>query len=247
MKYKINLDIEFRKNPYKGLYIALEGIDGCGKTTQAEALRDFFEKKGRKVITTCEPKVDLAGGDIIMQYFKSEISLSGTAFQYFATANRVVNQDEIVIPSLKKGDVVISDRCFWSAIPYGLMDKGVKFDRSETDLMLVTNGLLSLYHQFIVPDYVFYIDINPQTGLNRSLKKKNRRKLDFYEKKGKLETVVKGYRWLVREFKEEFIFVDGERSISEIAADIVKSIHLSIHLRGVPGRTPRYKKIYDNN
>lgn len=221
MKYKINLDIEFRKNPYKGLYIALEGIDGCGKTTQSVALKKFFENKGRKVTTTCEPKVDLVGGDIIMQYFKSEISLSGTAFQYFATANRVVNQDEVVIPALKKGDVVITDRCFWSAIPYGLMDKGVKFDRSEADLMLATNGLLSLYHQFIVPDYVFYIDINPQTGLNRSLKKKNRRKLDFYEKKDKLEKVVKGYRWLVKEFDKEFIFINGERPINDISEEII--------------------------
>ena len=225
MKYKINLDIEFRKNPYKGTYIALEGIDGCGKTTQAEALKDFFENRGRKVTITCEPRVDLTGGEIIMQYFKSEIKISGTAFQYFATANRVVNQEEIVIPALKRGDVVITDRCFWSAVPYGLMDKGVKFDRTEADLMLITQGLLSLYHQFYVPDYVFYIDINPNTGLERSLKKKNRRELDFYEKKEKLEKVVKGYRWLVKEFANEFITINGERNISKINDDIIKYLN----------------------
>lgn len=225
MKYKIKLDIEFRKNPYKGTYIALEGIDGCGKTTQAEALKDFFENKGRKVTITCEPRVDLTGGEIIMQYFKSEIKISGTAFQYFATANRVINQEQIVIPALKRGDVVITDRCYWSAVPYGLMDKGVKFDRTEADIMLVTQGLLSLYHQFYVPDYVFYIDINPNTGLERSLKKKNRRELDFYEKKEKLEKVVKGYRWLVKEFANEFITINGERNISKINDDIIKYLN----------------------
>lgn len=225
MKYKIKLDIEFRKNPYKGTYIALEGIDGCGKTTQAEALKDFFENKGRKVTITCEPRVDLIGGEIIMQYFKSEIKISGTAFQYFATANRVINQEQIVIPALKRGDVVITDRCYWSAVPYGLMDKGVKFDRTEADIMLVTQGLLSLYHQFYVPDYVFYIDINPNTGLERSLKKKNRRELDFYEKKEKLEKVVKGYRWLVKEFANEFITINGERNISKINDDIIKYLN----------------------
>lgn len=225
MKYTINQEIEFRKNPYKGTYIALEGIDGCGKTTQAEALKDFFENKGRKVTITCEPRVDLIGGEIIMQYFKSEIKISGIAFQFFATANRVINQDEIVIPALERGDVVITDRCFWSAVPYGLMDKGAKFDRTEADLMLVTQGILSLYHQFYVPDYVFYIDINPNTGLERSLKKKNRRELDFYEKKEKLEKVVKGYRWLVKEFANEFITINGERNISKINDDIIKYLN----------------------
>lgn len=238
MKYNISLDIEFRKNPYRGLYIALEGIDGCGKTTQSDALKNFFEKKGRTVTITSEPKVDLTGGDIIMQYFKSEISIPGAAFQYFATANRIINQDQIVIPALKRGDVVITDRCFWSAIPYGLMDKGLKFERGEADLMLMTQGLLSLYHQFIVPDYIFYIDINPDTGLKRSLKKKSRRKLDFYEKKEKLETVVRGYRWLVKEFPQEFISLNGEKPINEITTDLIDFIHL----RGVLGSLPAVRQ-----
>ncbi len=221
MKYKISLDIEFRKNPYKGTYIALEGIDGSGKTTQAEALEKYFLSLGKKVIKTSEPRVDLPGGDVIMQYFKSEISLSAFAFQHFATANRVINQDEIVIPALKKGEVVITDRCFWSAVPYGLMDQGVTFSRKNADLILLTQSLLSHYHQFIVPDKVFYIDISPETGLSRSLRKKSRRKLDVYEKKEKLEKVVKGYRWLMKEYEDEFMFIDGERDIKNITEDIL--------------------------
>lgn len=225
MRYTLNLDIEFRKNPYKGLYIALEGIDGSGKSTQQQALSDYFAKHGQMVIPTCEPRVDLPGGEIIMQYFKSEIALPAMAFQHFATANRVVNQDRIIIPALEKGEIVISDRCFWSAVPYGLMDKGVSFTSDEAQRMLVTQSLLSHYHQFITPDVVFYIDISASTGLARSLKKKNRRELDIYEKREKLERVVRGYQWLVKEYKDEFVTIDGEKKMEEITDVIITYLH----------------------
>lgn len=224
MKYKVNLEIEFRKNPFKGTYIAFEGIDGCGKTTQAEELNKYLAKSGRIVTSTCEPRVDLAGGEIIMRYFKSELKLSAMAFQYFATANRVVNHEQIVIPAIKKGNVVLTDRCFWSAVPYGLMDLGVNLAKKNADLLLFTQSLLSKYHQFIKPDLVFYIDIDHKTGMERSLKKKNRRKLDIYEKEEKLRQVVGGYRWLIKQFPDEFITIDGERKVAEITDDIVNII-----------------------
>jgi len=49
--------------------------------------------------------------------------------------------------------------------------------------------------------------------------------LDFYEKKEKLEKVVKGYRWLVKEFANEFITINGERNISKINDDIIKYLN----------------------
>ncbi len=222
MEYHIELDISLKKNPFKGFYIALEGIDGSGKTTQAKALETYFIKKRKKVTMTSEPRVTLPGGEQIMQFFRGEIAISGQAFQYWMSANRAINQDEIVIPALKKGHVVISDRCFWSAIPYGLMDKGVNFTREGADRMLITQGLLSHYHQFIIPDIVFYIDISPEEGLRRSLKKKDRKaENDVYEKKEKLEKVVAGYRWLIKEFKKEFVLIDGEKPVEQVTDDIL--------------------------
>jgi dTMP kinase len=224
MKYHLQLDLEFKKNPFKGIYIALEGIDGSGKTTQAKALQKYFEKKKKVVTMTSEPRVDLPGGEQIMQFFRGEISVSGQAFQYWMSANRVINHDTIVTPALENKGVVISDRCFWSAIPYGLMDRGVNFQRNETERMLVTQSVLSHYHQFIVPDIVFYIDIGSKVGLERSLAKKERRENDVYEKKEKLEKVVKGYRWLVKEFASEFVVIDGEKPMEEVTEQIIDRV-----------------------
>lgn len=211
------------------MYIALEGIDGCGKTTQAKALAKYFHEKKKKIVITSEPKVDLPGGEEIMKFFRGEIKISGQAFQYWMSANRAINQETIVIPALKRGEVVISDRCFWSAIPYGLMDKGVQFKRSEADFMLVTQSLLSWYHQFIAPDVIFYIDISPEVGLERSLAKKERKATnDVYEKKEKLEKVVRGYRWLVKEFSGEFVRIDGERPVGKVTESILEKLKLRI-------------------
>jgi thymidylate kinase len=58
MKYHLELDIEFKRNPYKGQYIVLEGIDGSGKTTQIEKLYEYFTSQGKEVVRTREPRKD---------------------------------------------------------------------------------------------------------------------------------------------------------------------------------------------
>ena len=56
MKYHVEFDIAFKRNSYKGLYIALEGIDGSGKSSQVKRLGSYFTKKGSKVVATREPR-----------------------------------------------------------------------------------------------------------------------------------------------------------------------------------------------
>jgi dTMP kinase len=224
MQYHLSLDINLKKNPFPGLYIALEGIDGSGKTTQSNALKEYFISQGKTVTQTSEPRIDLPGGDLIIQFFQGEVAVSGQAFQYWMSANRVINHDTIVLPALQRGEVVISDRCFWSAVPYGLMDNGVSFSRTDAEIMMVTQGLLSHYYQFIAPDIVFYIDISSKIGLERSLRKKGRREQDVYEKKDKLAKVVKGYRWLIKEFPEEFASIDGEGTVQNITEEIINNL-----------------------
>jgi dTMP kinase len=224
MKYQLSLDIGFRQNPYRGFYVALEGVDGCGKTTQCDALAAYFAKLGSKAAKTSEPKFDLPGGDLIASVFKSELTMPAEAFQHLLTMNRLINQERVVEPALKHGEIVVSDRCMWSAVPYGLMDKGVKFSKSDTDRMLLAQSILSPYHQTIIPDLIFYIDINADVALARSLHKKGRREQDIYEKKEKLETVVRGYRWLVKQFSQEFVIIDGERPVEVITREIIKKM-----------------------
>lgn len=221
---RISFDLELRKNPYKGLYIAVEGIDGSGKTTQVENLVQYFKNKGKPVVVTSEPRKDGSViGKIIHEVLQSKIKIPQEALQYLYSADRVINHKTVVEPALKAGKVVISHRCFWSVIPYGLFDKGLfDYNRSDTQILFVAQGLLSMYHQFIMPDKTFYLDISVDAAMKRLSKMKKVREL--YEKKEKLEKIVAGYKWLARQFPKEITVINAEQSEEAVFAEIIKKI-----------------------
>src|SRR3989344_9542484 len=109
MKYHIEFDIDFRRNPYKGTYISVEGIDGCGKTTQAERLAQYYKEKGQKVITVREPRKEGFIGDIVQKVLLGDVKVPSVALQYLFSTDRVMHHEEVIMPSLKEGIVVISD------------------------------------------------------------------------------------------------------------------------------------------
>lgn len=224
MKYHLNLDIDLRRNPYKGKYFVIEGIDGSGKTTQTNLLCKYLEKSKIPHVCTAEPrKKEGAVGAIIQKFLKAKVKIPPVAFQYLFSAERSIHHTELIIPSLKSGKWVVSDRSFWSAIPYGIMDKmmgeGRKdYNFDDVKILLVAQSILSMYHQFLVPNITFYLDISVDTAMQRIEKKQQK---EIYEKKEKLDKIVKGYKWLVKEFPGEFVVIDGERSVEKVRDDII--------------------------
>jgi dTMP kinase len=225
MKYHVELDIELKKNPYKGKYIAIEGIDGSGKTTQVEKIVEYFRKQGKTVIQTREPRKTGIIGEIAQKVLNGKLKMSRLALQYLFATDRVLSQEEVIIPALKRGDVVVSDRCFWSAIVYGILDRtGGKYDYKEADFMLIVYSILSMYHRFIVPDYTFYLKNSLNTVLSR-IKSKNDVK-EIYEDKEKLHKVIEGYDWLSTKFAKEIITVDGEKPVEKVSKEIISKIKI---------------------
>lgn len=227
MKYHIEFDIALKRNTYGGLYIALEGIDGSGKTTQVEKLAEYFEKQGKEVIKTREPRNDGLVGSLVRKILSEQIKVPSVALQYLFSADRAIHHEEIVIPALKAGKVVISDRCFWSAIPYGIMDtimdkKEGKYDFETGEIILVAQSILSLYHQFTTPDKTFYLDVSIDTGMQRL--SQEGKTTEIYEKKDKLEKILSGYKWLVEKFATEIIVLDAEQHVQSVTEQIVATI-----------------------
>ena len=226
MKYHVSFDIDFKRNPYKGLYIVIEGIDGSGKTTQVERLTKYFNKQGKKIVTTREPRKDNKSliGELIQKILHGKTNIPPVAFQYLFSADREMHHEELIVPSLKKGNMVLSDRCFWSAIPYGIMDREGNVDEKTGAYMLAAQSILSFYHQFVIPDYTFYLDTPLATAMKR-LKKANEEK-EIYEDRKKLAKTIKGYDWLLQEFPKEFIVIDASKSVDAVTEEIIKSIKL---------------------
>lgn len=220
MKYHISFDIEFNRNESKGVYVAIEGIDGSGKSTQVERLKEYFEKKNASVVTTSEPRSDSVVGKILRDVLQAKIKIPSSALQYLYSADRVINQETIVKPALEKGALLLSHRSFWSVIPYGVMDKGlVNYSETNAQILAVAQGLLSMYHQFIAPDHTFYLDILVDTAMRR-LSAMDKVK-EIYEKKEKLTQIREGYLWQMKLFPSMFTVINGEQDEEKVTKEII--------------------------
>ena len=228
MKYPVNFELELRKNPYSGKYIALEGIDGSGKTTQVEKLAEYYRNKGNEVILTREPRKEGIIGDLVHKVLTGKEKIPTVAIQYLFSADRAAHHQELIIPSLKAGKVVISDRCFWSAIVYGILDRtGGNYDKSDADLLLITQSILSVYHQFIVPDITFYLKISVKESLRRLEEKEDMK--EIYEKEELIEKVYTGYDYLRDRFPNEITEINGEgpvETVTKLMSDKLEAIKL---------------------
>jgi dTMP kinase len=222
MQYHIELNQDLRRNPYPGKYYAFEGIDGSGKSTQVEKIKKHLENLGQTVVITSEPQAEGAIQKVIRDALFAKVKIPSRAYQDLYSADRAVNHAEIVEPTLKHGNIVLTHRSFWSAVAYGILDLGDEYDFSRTSSIITSQGVFAHYHQFLAPDKTFYLRVSAKHAVSR-LSKMEKAK-DIYEKEEKLAKIVTGYDKVVAEFPEEFVVIDGEQNEEEVTNDILKAI-----------------------
>ena len=220
MKYHIDFDLDFKRNKEKGIFIAIEGIDGAGKTTQAKLVSEELAK-ANNVHLTKNPTDGLIG-KFIREVLAGKVDIPPASFQYLFSADRQVQQVE-VLKDLKDGKIIITDRYFWSAIVYGIVDREDLDFNQVGNLLLVSQGILSMYHQFLIPDITIFLDIPMKIALDRLNDKKIEK--EIYENEEKLKKIEKGYKWLINKFPNEFTIIDGTKSEKQITQEIIKIIN----------------------
>ncbi|MFJ6012568.1 dTMP kinase [Streptomyces sp. NPDC092952] len=143
-----------------GFFIALEGGDGAGKSTQAEALGDWIRAKGHEVVVTREPGATPVGKrlrSILLDVSSAGLSNRAEALLY--AADRAEHIDSVVRPALERGAIVISDRYIDSSVAY----QGAGRDFSPTEIARIsrwaTDGL--------VPHLTVLLDVDPETARER--------------------------------------------------------------------------------
>ena len=219
MKYNVEFDIDFKRNPYPGKFIALEGIEASGKTTHTQMVGDILQKF-HKVFLTKNPTNSFVGDFIRQNLLAGKVRIPPISLQYLFGADRKIQQQEI-IERLKKGEIVISDRYFWSSVAYGAADIETDYD-NFANLSLTAFSLLSMYHQFIVPDLTFFLDISLEEAGERMSKSKKH--TEIYDNKEMNAKVKKGYDWLIKKFPAEFTILNAEKSVEEVTDEIVEKI-----------------------
>lgn len=223
MQYDISFSIDFRRNPYKGRYLALEGLDGAGKTVQIERVAAYFREKGYDFITVTEPRRTGLIGRVINEFLQKRVKIHPVSLQYLFCADRIVQQEEIILPALKRGQTVISHRCFWSSVPYGIIDRTKDgYSLEVGNMLVVAQSILSMYYQVVVPDVTFFLDLPAETAFSR-LKGMGIAR-EYYETKKRLINVKKGYDWMLSKFSKEFTILNGNKSVDEVMKSILNNL-----------------------
>lgn len=150
------------KNKIPPLFITFEGGEGAGKTTLILKLKEILEKQGHAVVLTREPG-GTALGENIREWLlspKHKFPICDAAELMLFLASRAQHIEEIIRPALDTGKIVLCDRFNDSTIAY--QGAGRKLGTARVKL------LCDLLCGDIIPHLTFYLDIDPQTGLERT-------------------------------------------------------------------------------
>ncbi len=195
----------------KGKFIAFEGIDRSGKSTQAKLLCESLKRKGVPVILTHEPGATHVGEKIREIILDTTMEIDPLAETFLFEADRIQHVKRMIKPAIESGTWVISDRFFYSTMAYQHGGKGVDKNLIETLNSIATDG--------IEPDIVFLIDISPSTAMRR------KGKPDRMEMEGiKFLNNVRNAYLEIAKHEKNFIVIDGEKEIEEIQELIWKEI-----------------------
>ncbi len=188
------------------MFVALEGIDGSGKSTVARLLYESL--KGKGFVLTREPTESRIG--IFIKELLKEQELSQDTIQLLFTADRAYHMETFVEPMLKEGHGVITDRYLFSTIAYGY-GAGLEVEWIE-----------KLNSRFRIPDLTFLMDLDPETAVQR-IGKRNE-KGEFFEKLDFLKRVREGYLMLSKRY-DGFVIIDAsmdERSIRDSILSVIE-------------------------
>jgi dTMP kinase len=190
------------------VFVTFEGLDGSGKTTQAELLRAHLEEEGRDVVGTREPGgTEL--GEQVRDLLLSATEISPWAEVELFAAARAQLVAEVIQPALERGADVVCDRYLDSSLAYQGIARGLGVERV---LALNIDAI-----QGILPDVTFLLLVDPAEAARRSGSASDR-----IEREGDefLRAVDKAYRELGSIYADRIVTLDGARPAEEIAKEV---------------------------
>ena len=208
-----------------GLFISFEGIDRCGKTTQAERLVERLRGEGRDVVFTREPGGTWLGRKVRSLLLARREEVHPAAEMLLFAADRAQHVNTLIRPALLQGKVVVSDRYADSTVVYQGDGRGLELDRIHTVQEVATGGLR--------PDLTVWIDMDLETAGQRS----SLAEADRLEAAGDafFERVRGGYLRTWQKEPERVFRVDGRLSVEDLECLIYNETHERLAVADRPG------------
>lgn len=200
------------KNIDCGRFIAFEGIDGSGKSTQAAILAKRLKQEGIRCYMTMEP-TNAPIGSLIRQVLTGRVRMDNRAIAGLFAADRLdhlLNDVDGILAKVQQGTTVITDRYYFSSYAYHSVDAPMEW-------VIKTNEQSSM---LLRPTITIFIDISPDEALERIAK--NRFHQELFEEKSRLVQVRNNYKKAFELLKneEKVIIIDGNQTQDEVAASI---------------------------
>ena len=198
----------------KGLFVVIEGPDGSGKSTVAEGICRHFKDKGLEVIHTREPggtAISEAVRKILLDPANKAMDPRCEALLYAAA--RAQHVEEVILPALARGALVLSERYVFSSLVYQGLCRQLGLAPIEAVNAFATDGLAA--------DITLYLDVPEGTGKERM---KDRLADRLESDRAVMDTVEAYYRILARQRREELCLIDASMDAEQVLSAAVDAI-----------------------
>jgi dTMP kinase len=198
------------------MFITLEGPEGSGKTHQIAPLADFLLQQGYPVLVTREPGGTSIGDQVrvILSDLNNSAMRPHTEILLFQ-ASRAQLVEQVILPHLEAGGVVLCDRYADSTMAYQGYGHRIDLDQLKSLIKFATGGL--------IPDLTILLDIEVEEGLRRKSQGGEWNRLDAYDLDFH-HRVREGYLQMVREEPERWVVVDAGQHPDDVQAAIRKIV-----------------------
>jgi len=192
----------------KGRFIVFEGVDGSGKGTIMEKVKNYLIKKGipkKNIIATREP-TDGEYGQKARELQRKDSLPEEEAHKMldYYVNDRVEHLGTEIVPALNKGKLVLCDRYKYSTIVY-------QFAQG-----LPLRELVRMHEKMEIPDLILIFDVPADIAIGRIVKDKNRELIEKFEKKEFLEKVRTKFLDLPNFLHENIVIIDASKPIDEV-------------------------------
>jgi dTMP kinase len=201
-------------NPYRpGLFVAFEGIDGAGKSTQLQAVSDFLQAAGRKVLCTREPGGTPIGEKIRELLLHEPMRAATEALLMFAARQEHVLQ--VIEPALLQGTDVVCDRFTAATLAYQGGGKGIPTERLQ--------ALARWVHPGLCPDYIILLDVPPEVAAQRLAQSRQRDRFELQSVEF-FDRVRTHYLQQAKAAPDQWLVADGTQPPEVVQENIIQHL-----------------------
>jgi dTMP kinase len=201
-------------HPIQGKFIVFDGGEGCGKSTQAQLLKQVLESTGSRVVLVRDPGSTTVGElirGILLNPENDQMSMRCEMLLYMAARAQMMQQ--IIMPALEAGAVVISDRFVSSTLAYQLGGDGLTRDEIEATAEMAIKGRW--------PDLTLILDMPPEHSIARVKRAKDRIELrpPAYH-----QQVRKNYLAQAAAMPDRYRVIPADRTLEQVHEDVLAAV-----------------------